>query len=476
MRFRRLDLTFTALLLPLDICALFMAAISAYVLRYSRFVTEVLPILQNLNFAEYLTRAAFFVGVWILIFALAGLYTTTPRRAWNELGRLIIACSTGTMVVIASVFFRREIPASRFIVLAVLALSILYVWLGRLVLRVIRHALLRARIGHRLFAIVGTSEAADTLEQAYHDQPIHGITIVSRFEGWNEKTRKALLKLKEQDKIEGILLADPDLKKSQALELISFAEEQHLTFRYLADLFAAKFTNIKVSTDAGVPIIEVKRTPLDGWGSITKRAFDIIISSFCLIIVSPILLIAIIALAIEDGFPVIFHNERVGERGSLFTVLKLRTMWRKLSIGKQFGDSQKNMALEKELIKEKSIKSGAVYKIANDPRITPVGSFLRRWSLDELPQFWNVLRGDMSLVGPRPHQPREVAQYESHHLRVLAIRPGITGMAQSSGRSDLEFEDEARLDTWYIENWSPMLDLYILLKTPFVVLQRKGAY
>lgn len=476
MRFRRLDLTFTALLLPLDICALFMAALSAYVLRFSRFVTEVLPIVQNLNFPEYLSRASFFVFIWVLIFALAGLYATTPRRAWNELGRLIIACSAGTMIVIATVFFRREIPASRFIVLAVLAFSILYVWFGRLILRVIRHALLRARVGHRLFAIVGTSEAADTLEQAYHDQPIHGITIVARFDSWNDKTKKALLKLKEQDQIEGVLLADPDVKKMQALELISFAEEQHLTFTYLADLFAAKFTNIKASTDAGVPIIEVKRTPLDGWGRIAKRAFDIIVSAICLIIFSPILLLAILALSIEDGFPVIFHNERVGERGRLFNVLKLRTMWRKYCIGKQFGNAQKNIAFEKELIKEKSIKSGAVYKIANDPRITPVGSFLRRWSLDELPNLWNVLRGDMSLVGPRPHQPREVAQYESHHLRVLAIRPGITGMAQISGRSDLEFEDEARLDTWYIENWSPMLDLYIVLKTPFVVLQRKGAY
>ncbi len=476
MRFRRLDLTFTALLLPLDICALFMAAISAYALRFSRFVAEVLPILQNLNFTEYLTRAAFFVFIWLILFTLIGLYTTTPRRAWSELGRIIVACGAGTMVIIATVFFRREITTSRFIVLAVLAFSILYVWIGRLFLRVIRHMLLRARVGHRLFAIVGASETADTLEQTYHDRPILGITIVARFDGWNEKTRKALLKLKEQDQIEGVLLADPDVKKSQALELITFAEEQHLTFTYLADLFAAKFTNIKVSTDAGVPIIEVKRTPLDGWGSIAKRAFDIIVSAFCLIVVSPILLLSILALAIEDGFPVIFHNERVGERGSLFTVLKLRTMWRKYSIGKQFGDARKNIALEEKLIKEKSIKTGAIYKIANDPRITPVGSFLRRWSLDELPQFWNVLRGDMSLVGPRPHQPREVAQYQSHHLRVLAIRPGITGMAQISGRSDLEFEDEARLDTWYIENWSPLLDLYIVLKTPFVVLQRKGAY
>ncbi|MEK7115912.1 MAG: exopolysaccharide biosynthesis polyprenyl glycosylphosphotransferase, partial [Patescibacteria group bacterium] len=252
---------------------------------------------------------------------------------------------------------------------------------------------------------------------------------------------------------------------------------EHLTFMYLADLFAATFTNIRVSTDTGVPVIEVKRTPLDGWGRIAKRACDILISALLLLLTSPITLLAHFALALEDGIPIIFQNLRVGERGTLFKTYKLRTMWRKFSIGPQFtGRSQTNLELEQRLIKERGIKKGPVYKIANDPRVTPVGRFLRRWSIDELPQLWNVLRGDMSLVGPRPHQPREVEKYEPRQRRVLAVRPGITGMAQISGRSDLAFEEEARLDMWYIEHWSLTLDLYILLKTPFVVLQRTGVY
>ncbi len=472
-----MDLTFTALLLPLDALALYAAAVSAYSLRFSRFVTEVRPILQNVNFTEYISAATLFVAVWIALFAVAGLYSPRPRKAWDELGRIILTCGAGTMVVIATVFFRREITTSRFIILAVLGFSVLYVWLGRLVLRTIRHFLLRFHVGHRLYVIIGDSDAAQDLARSYRDNPVMGVTVVKQFKKWNDEARKAIQALKEKDALDGLILAEPEMAKEDALGIIAFADEQHLTFRYLADLFAAKFTNIEVLTDSGIPVIEVKRTPLDGWGRIAKRACDILGASFFLVLFSPLLLLACLALIIEDGIPVIFQNLRVGEGGRQFKLYKLRTMWRRFSIGPQFKASAKeNLELEKKLIKQKSIKEGPVYKIAADPRITPIGNFLRRWSIDELPQFWNVLKGDMSIVGPRPHQPREVAGYAPHHRRVFAIRPGITGMAQISGRSDLEFEDEVRLDTWYIENWSLWLDLYIVLKTPFAVLYRKGAY
>jgi exopolysaccharide biosynthesis polyprenyl glycosylphosphotransferase len=472
-----MDLTFTALLLPLDALALYAAAVSAYSLRFSRFVTEVRPILQNVNFPEYISAASFFVLVWIGLFAIAGLYSPRARKAWDELGRIILTCGAGTMVVIATVFFRREITTSRFIILAVLGFSILYVLVGRLVLRTIRHLMLRYRIGHRLFVVIGSSEAARYLTDAYRERPVMGITVVRHFKSWNNETRKAVQALKDKDALDGLILAEPEMDKDDALGIIAFADEHHLTFRYLADLFAAKFTNIEVLTDSGIPVIEVKRTPLDGWGRIAKRAFDIFGAVFFLMLFSPLLLLACLALIIEDGIPVIFQNLRVGEGGRQFKLYKLRTMWRKFSIGPQFKEGAKErLELEKKLIKQKSIKEGPVYKIAADPRITPIGNFLRRWSIDELPQFWNVLKGDMSIVGPRPHQPREVAGYAPHHRRVFAIRPGITGMAQISGRSDLEFEDEVRLDTWYIENWSLWKDLYIVLKTPFAVLYRKGAY
>lgn len=160
----------------------------------------------------------------------------------------------------------------------------------------------------------------------------------------------------------------------------------------------------------------------------------------------------------------------------MFKVYKFRSMRANLSVGDQFGDQKAALELEEKLIRERGIKPGPVYKIKNDPRVTRIGGFLRRFSIDELPQLFNVLVGDMSLVGPRPHQPREVEKYERHHRRVLMIRPGITGLAQVSGRSDLSFDDEVRLDMFYIENWTPLMDLAILLKTPFTVFSRKGAY
>ncbi|OGH63006.1 MAG: hypothetical protein A2848_00925 [Candidatus Magasanikbacteria bacterium RIFCSPHIGHO2_01_FULL_50_8] len=141
------------------------------------------------------------------------------------------------------------------------------------------------------------------------------------------------------------------------------------------------------------------------------------------------------------------------------------------------GESEQDaLKFEEGLIKNNNAKTGGpIYKIAHDPRTTSVGKFLRRWSIDELPQLFNVLRGDMSLVGPRPHQPREVSKYSAEDRRVHAVKPGITGMAQISGRSDLSFEDEIRLDMFYIENWSLVMDLFVLLKTPWAVVKKRKA-
>lgn len=473
---RRLDLAFAFLLLPLDFLALVGAAVTAYTLRYSRFFTEIRPILTDIPFNRWLSVSIFFALIWMLLFALAGLYRLRGRRAWNTLGRVILACTAGAMIAIATVFFRLEWQTSRFLILAVWVLAIVYVSFFRLLLHLARKTLLRARIGHQHMAIVGDSSAATSLIKLYREAPWIGITIEKQAKTWNDQTRRDLSSLSRKNKLDVILLADTELDKRTALDLIAFAEDHHLEFRYLADLFSATFTRVEMDTTGGIPVIQVKRTPLEGWGRIAKRAFDILVSLFLVILTSPLLLIVGIAILIEDGRPVVFLNDRIGERGRIFRLFKLRSMWRKYSIGPQFGKQKEALKLEQKLIKEKSIKEGPVYKIADDPRVTQVGVFIRRWSIDELPQFFNVLKGDMSLVGPRPHQPREVEKYSPQHRRVFAIKPGITGMAQISGRSDLDFEDEVRLDAWYIEHWSPLLDLYILLKTPWAVLKKKGVY
>lgn len=473
---RRLDLAFTALLLPLDFLALIGAAISAYVLRFSPYFTGIRPIITDIPLYQYLASSTGFALLWMLLFAIAGLYTTKHRRVWSMLGRVFIACLAGIMLVIGSVFFTRALDTSRFIIAAVFGFAVLYVSCARLALHIIRRQLYRASIGHEQIALIGSSSAALELTKLYKQHPELGWTIVKQYKTWNETTKKDLRDLAKRLKIDTVLLADPELNRQDALDIIGLAEEFHLGFRYLADLFSATFTNVEMDTFGGVPVINVKRTKLDGWGRIFKRAFDVIVAALLIIISSPILIAFGIMLLIEDGWPVFFLNERVGERGKLFHLMKLRSMYRKYSIGPQFKKQKAALKMEAELIKEKSIKGGPVYKIVDDPRVTKIGAFIRRWSIDELPQFINVLKGDMSLVGPRPHQPREVANYLPRHRRVLAIKPGITGLGQISGRSNLDFEDEVRLDAWYIENWSPALDLYILLKTPMVVIKKTGAY
>jgi len=472
----RFNLTFTALRLPLDAIALACAGASAYLLRYSRFATEVRPILQDIPYSSYIQTTLTFIVVWIVMFVIAGLYSARPKRAWSELGRVILACTAGVMILIASVFFQRQLTQSRFIVIAIWGFSILYVYLGRLVLRVIQHQLLRMGFGHERIVIIGSDQQALNLGRIFKQSPILGFTVIKQLTGWDDVQKETLKNIINKRQLDGIVLADPDLPKEKSLHLIGFANKYHLHFRYLADLFAARFTNIEVSTPGGVPLIEVKPTPLDGWGRIAKRTEDILFSIILLILTSPLWILGALLVLIEDGFPLLYKSERVGEKGHLFLAYKLRSMYKKYSIGPQFTETAKNLELERQLIKEKSIKKGPVYKIANDPRVMKTGKFLRRWSIDELPNFISVLRGDMSIVGPRPHQPREVDKYSDAQRAVLTIKPGITGMAQISGRSDLVFDEEARLDTWYIENWSPLLDIYILLKTPFAVIQRKGAY
>lgn len=466
---RRIDLTFTALLVPLDFLALLAAAITAYLLRFSPFLVAIRPILTNISLSQWLTTSVGFVVIWMLLFAIAGLYVLHTRRAWGELARIILASTAGVMIVIATVFFRREFTTSRFLVLAVWGLAILYVWLGRLFLRLIRRALLTARIGHQRLVIIGHSKAARDLAELYRSKPSLGLTVVKKFAQWNTDVRRDVEGLAKKRLIDSVLLADPDISKDHALELIDLSGIYHFQFRYLADLFAARFTNIEISTTEGIPIIEIKRTPLDGWGRIAKRLFDVIASAILIIIFSPIMLMTAMAIKLDSRGPVFFKMDddsaplRIGEHGKPFRYMKFRSM-----IPHTHAQRYKELA-------HLDIRKGSpLVKTKNDPRITRVGRFIRKWSIDELPELILVFLGRMSLVGPRPHYPEEVEKYKPHHRQVLAIKPGITGMAQISGRSDLDFEEEVRLDTWYIENWSLARDLYILLKTPWAVVTHRG--
>jgi len=471
---KRLELLFTFIQLPVDYLMLILAGVTAYGLRFTKLVTSIRPILFDLPWSRYWpTLLAVALG-WIFIFAFSGLYNTNPNRKFaSVLTRIVMACSTSFAAITIYVFFTLQKFDSRFLVLAGWLLAMLYVFLGRLLMRGVRSLLYRAGIGLRTIVVIGQESVAKIITDTLRTKPYLGYRVVGNFKRFTDFLEDTARK-KSPDEI---IFTDPKADEEGALKAIDFANQHHVVFKYSADLFDTISTNMAVSTVAGIPIIELRRTRLTGWNRIVKRLVDIIGSLILLALFSPLFLIISIIILLETGLPIIYRNERVGQFGKKFFTLKFRSMHQKHSTGEQFGASgEKALREEEMLIETSNSKSGPVYKIKNDPRVTAAGSFLRRWSLDELPQFWNVLKGQMSLVGPRPHQPREVSNYEKRHSVLFAIKPGLTGLAQISGRSDLTFEEEARLDTFYIENWNLFLDFIILIKTPFVVLWRKGAW
>lgn len=473
---KRLSLFFTAALVPLDYFALILAALTAYTLRFSPYFRNLRAVSFDLPFHDYIAVVIWLALVWILVFSLIGLYTTRPPSLAAEITRIFYGVCTAAAAVLAIAFFSRQLFDSRFIFLAGWALAFIYLCLERLSVRLLQRILRKLGYGLTNLALIGSGAEASELQKYLNNYARFGYRITASFSKADASTLDQLAILQKNGDIEGLLLVENDLSREMTDQLFTFANNNHLAFLHLAALFPTASQRPLIHIFAGLPVIEIPKTPLDGWGSIYKRLFDLFFAALGLIILSPFLLCAAIISLIEDGWPVIFANERIGRRGVIFNVYKLRTMWRKYSIGPQFTkDNQANLALEQKLIVERSQRQGPLYKVQNDPRITPFGRFLRKASIDEFPQLWNVIIGNMSLVGPRPHQPREVDKYEPHERRVLTIKPGITGLAQISGRANLSFSEEVQLDMHYIENWSPLLDLIIIAKTPIAMIFSRDA-
>lgn len=462
--------------LPLDFLMLFLAGLSAYFLRFNEFFTKIKPVVFNLSFDKYLPIMISVVLGWLILFALAGLYSSKPtRRLTSELSRVVFACSTGLAAITIYLFFRLDAFNSRFIVLAGWILAIIYVGCGRIILKIVKNILYQSGIGTKKIVIIGTGRISDIIFETLKQRRGFGFNVIGQYPNFNQATAKELNTLIDQKQLDEILLINSKSNEEEALAVLNFCQENHLDFKYSADLFSTYLANISIYAIGGIPIVEMHKTKLQAWGRVTKRIMDLIGSIVLIIITSPLLLISALAVFLETGWPIIYKNERVGEAGKKIMVLKFRSMYQKYCIGGQFKNQTEALNFEQELIKTKSIKEGPVYKIKDDPRVTKVGKVLRRLSLDELPQLFNVLVGNLSLVGPRPHQPREVDLYSTHQRKVLNIKPGISGLSQISGRSDLEFEEEVTLDTLYIENWSLLLDLIILIKTPFILLKSRKA-
>ncbi len=468
---KRAELFLMILQVPIDFIMLLLAGVSAYALRFSDWAVTLRPVLFKLSLVEFL-NIVWLVGVgWLVIFAFAGLYSTDPNRKMaKDLQRVLSACTVGLAAVAIYVMFANEEFDSRFLVAAGWAFAVVYVSIGRLLIRGAKSLMYRHGLGLRRVAVIGDDAVAETIITAFQTRRELGYQLVGNYKSFTGTTIKKL----HEARLDELVFANPRGREEEALKAIEFCNLRHILFKYSADLFATLSGNMTMYPIAGVPVVELRKTPLDGWGRVEKRLFDILLSIVVLILTSPIFLVAAITILLETGRPIIYRNERVGIRGQRFFTLKFRSMYQKDSTGSQFGENgtlaEKK---EQELIKKNNSRKGPIYKIINDPRVTPFGRFIRRWSIDELPQFWNVLRGEMSIVGPRPHQPREVKAYEAMYPTVFTLKPGITGLAQISGRSDLDFEEEVKLDIFYTEKWSVMLDFVIFIKTPFVLFRKR---
>lgn len=468
---KKSELFFAALLVPADFLMIVCAAAFAYWLRFTPGIIEIKPVLFEFSFFSYLKIVSLIAPFFLLIFALEGLYSLKSTRTfWREFLQISFSISVGMTLVILAVFLQREWFSSRFIIISAWALAIVFISLSRYVVNLTQKILLIYKgIGMHRLALIGESGFCSTVCREFKENPGHGYKIVLQESSIDINSLRTTHK---QKGIDEILVCDPDIPATNLREASDFCHRNRIEFKFVPAILQSISTNFEVKTLFDEPVIAIKNTPLDGWGKITKRIFDIVGSVFGIIILSPLMLAAAIAIRLESRGPIVFRNERVGHNG-LFNVFKFRYMKIDFCTGAQNPNNAKALELEQELIKKQSVRKGPLYKIKNDPRKTRVGRIIEALSIDELPQLFNVLKGDMSLVGPRPHQPREVEKYEIWQKRTLSIKPGMTGLAQISGRSDLSFSDEARLDIFYIENWSLWMDIEILFKTFFVLLKKR---
>jgi exopolysaccharide biosynthesis polyprenyl glycosylphosphotransferase len=258
--------------------------------------------------------------------------------------------------------------------------------------------------------------------------------------------------------------AHPDLGGPVLRRLAWALEDRDVDLVVAPGIFEVAGPRLSIRPVSGMPLLHVERPVMSGGRRMVKHAVDRTLSAALAVLGIPLLLAIALAVRLDSPGPVLFRQKRVGARGETFEMLKFRTM---------AVDAESRLA---SLDAAADAGNAVLFKMKNDPRVTRVGRWLRRYSLDELPQFINVLRGEMSLVGPRPPLPSEVARYEPDAVRRLRVRPGLTGLWQVSGRSNLPWDESLRLDLWYVDNWSLILDLQILTRTARAVLRGEGAY
>jgi len=455
---------FTLLLIPLDYFMVWLAFAAAYYLRShgtDAGSVFLLPWPQYIHVISYLSL------IWIAAFAIVELYRFKGFSPGLQLfSRILLGVLVAFGVASIFIFFTKTGELSRLVFGYAGVLSILFVFIGRALLYEFRRWMHYYGGGVERVGIIGASDLATTFKSFVEDhKPAQRLVFHTHKLNWDEIGHHQIDRLVFVDE------ATPEIM----LKLIRWCEDRGITLQYVPGLIGIYKTHIVTDYSADYPLIEFQPTPLVGWGRIAKRTFDIVLGFIGLIIASPFMLLTAIAIKLDSRGPIIFAQTRIGELGEEFTFYKFRSMKTEFSTGEKYGGKEAEAYLAK-LRAENHDGKGLLFKMKNDPRVTSVGRFIRRTSLDELPQLFNVFLGNMSLVGPRPALPNEVSQYSDTIRRRLLVKPGITGLWQVSGRSDADFDSYVNLDTYYIENWSLWLDLKIILLTFRVVFSKKGSY
>jgi exopolysaccharide biosynthesis polyprenyl glycosylphosphotransferase len=482
---KRSELIFSLILVPLDYLALVAAFVAAFVLRVK---VEDRPVAHPIPAADFLHAILVVLPAWILIFALVGLYTQSNLRGrLSELGKVFVAVSGGVMFMILYDFVQpHTMFPSKAIPVYAFGLGLLFVLIARTVVRAIQRWLFNFGIGVHQALLVGSGPLGQRLAQDMSTTR-SGYRLLGAIDTARAAAKRLpglpiyqsldeALEVLGRQHIDEIIQADSKLDQDQILHLVNYATNHYITYRFIPNQFGVYATNSALSTMAGIPMIEIKLTPLDGWGRIMKRAFDVIGATVGLILLSPVFLTLALVIKLKDPGPVFYRHRRLSRAGEPVYVYKFRSMqWKYNNDPKYKGKTPEQIfeLLGRPDLVEEFKRS---QKVQEDPRVSSIGAWLRRTSLDELPQLINALKGDMSLVGPRPIVQAELERYGDQGASFLALKPGLTGLWQISGRSDITYEDRVKLDIYYVENWSLLLDTKILLKTVLVILRGRGAY
>jgi exopolysaccharide biosynthesis polyprenyl glycosylphosphotransferase len=411
------------------------------------------------------------------IYKLGGVYDMPRGASWfDEVYRVLTGTATGiVLTVFVIVIFFRPFLYSRLIFFYAGVLITILLALARVGKRLVRNRLRSQGLGVDRVLIVGAGEVGRTVMRnivahpalGYHivgfvdDDPDKGSSDIGRFQALGNTTN--IPRLAKELAIDEVIITLPWMYHRKIVSIVAQCERQHVRVRIVPDLFQMTLSHLDVEDLGGVPMIGVKEISIGRSEELFKRAADVVLGMVLLLLLWPFFLIVGAIIKLDTPGPVLFRQIRVGKGEQLFTCYKFRSM---------HADAEQ----QRESLMDRNEAGEVLFKIRDDPRVTKVGRLLRRTSIDELPQLLNVLMGHMSLVGPRPAPPSEVQRYLAWHKRRLEVAPGMTGLWQVSGRSELTFDEMVLLDLYYIENWSPFLDLQILLRTVPTLLMGEGAY